>query len=46
MEHVYGPHIFNTSNKIVWDYIRQFGKFIPFIHRVKAVNEKGIFLFP
>jgi UDP-galactopyranose mutase len=46
MEHVYGPHIFNTSNKIVWDYIRQFGKFIPFIHRVKAVNEKGIFSFP
>ena len=25
--HVYGPHVFHTSNKEVWDYIRRFGEF-------------------
>jgi UDP-galactopyranose mutase len=46
MEHVYGPHIFNTSNKCVWDYITRFGEFMPFINRVKASNQHGIFSLP
>ena len=25
--HVYGPHIFHTSDKEVWEYINQFGEF-------------------
>ena len=25
--HFYGPHIFHTSNKTVWEYINQFGEF-------------------
>jgi UDP-galactopyranose mutase len=25
--HIYGPHIFHTSNKKIWEYINQFAKF-------------------
>jgi UDP-galactopyranose mutase len=46
MEHVYGPHIFNTSNKAVWDYVRRFGEFMPFTNRVKASTSRGIFSLP
>ena len=30
--HKYGPHIFHTSNKMVWDYINQFAKFNNYIN--------------
>ncbi len=30
--HTYGAHIFHTSNKEVWDYIRQFAQFNHFIN--------------
>lgn len=46
MIHKYGPHIFNTSNKDVWDYVNSFVEFIPYINRVKAVIPKGIFSMP
>lgn len=46
MEHVYGPHIFNTNNEVVWKYIQNFGEFIPYTNRVKAVTAKGIFSLP
>ncbi|MDN5288997.1 MAG: glf [Mucilaginibacter sp.] len=46
MEHVYGPHIFNTSNKVVWDYINRFGEFSPYINRVKAETNSGTYSFP
>jgi UDP-galactopyranose mutase len=46
MEHVYGPHIFNTSNQKVWDYVRRFGEFLPFTNRVKASTKRGIFSLP
>jgi len=46
MEHLYGPHIFNTSNQVVWDYIRRFGEFVPFTNRVKASTSRGIFSLP
>lgn len=46
MEHVYGPHIFNTSNKTVWDYINKFGEFMHYTNRVKAVTKAGVFSFP
>jgi len=46
MEHVYGPHIFNTSNERVWNYIQKFGEFVPNINRVKAVTAKGVFSMP
>lgn len=32
--HDYGPHIFNTDNKSVWEYVNEFSEFIPYFHRV------------
>ena len=44
IEHVYGPHIFHTSNKCVWDYVSTFCKMMPFVNRVKSLY-KGV-LYP
>jgi UDP-galactopyranose mutase len=46
MIHRYGPHIFNTDSPEVWDYVRRFGEFGPFINRVKAVTARGVFSLP
>ena len=46
MVHHYGPHIFNTSRDDVWEYINRWGKIEPFVNRVKAVTEKGVFSLP
>lgn len=44
--HSYGPHIFHTSNERVWNYIRQFDEFMPFINRVKAITKGRVFSLP
>src|SRR5436190_6350517 len=46
MVHVYGPHIFNTSNKSIWQYVQQFGEVSAYSNRVKAVTDRGIFSLP
>ena len=46
MVHTYGPHIFHTSNQKVWDYIRRFGEFVPFVNRVKAITGGRVFSLP
>lgn len=46
MVHAYGPHIFNTSREDVWDYVNRWGRFEPYVNRVKAVTEKGVFSLP
>ncbi|GAN78798.1 UDP-galactopyranose/dTDP-fucopyranose mutase family protein [Acidocella aminolytica] len=46
MLHVYGPHIFHTSNERVWDYVRRFDRFMPFINRVKAHARGKVFSLP
>lgn len=46
MVHRYGPHIFNTNDAEVWDYVNRFGKFGSYINRVKASTPRGIFSFP
>jgi UDP-galactopyranose mutase len=46
MVHRYGPHIFNTDNERVWNYVRRFGDFRPFTNRVKAVTARGLFSLP
>jgi len=46
MVHQYGPHIFHTDNKKIWDYVNQFGHFVNFINRVKASTSCGIFSLP
>ena len=46
MLHTYGPHIFHTSNQRVWDYVRRFGDFVPFVNRVKAITGGRVFSLP
>ena len=46
MLHTYGPHIFHTSNEVVWNYIRQFGEFVPFVNRVKTTTGGRVFSLP
>jgi UDP-galactopyranose mutase len=46
MVHIYGPHIFHTSNQRVWDYIRQFDEFMPFVNRVKAIAKGRVYSLP
>jgi UDP-galactopyranose mutase len=46
MEHIYGPHIFHTSNKKVWDYINKYGEFNNFVNRVKSSSSRGIYSMP
>ncbi len=46
MIHKYGPHIFNTDNKEVWDYIQNFCEMVPFINRVKSVYEGNVYSMP
>ncbi len=37
--HKYGPHIFHTNSKKVFDYLSQFTKWNTYTHKVKAVIE-------
>lgn len=46
MAHVYGPHIFHTSNERVWNYIQKFDEFMPFTNRVKAVYNDRVYSLP
>jgi UDP-galactopyranose mutase len=46
MVHTYGPHIFHTNNAGVWDYIQQFGSFIPYVNRVKAHARGKVYSLP
>lgn len=44
--HVYGPHIFHTSNKEVWDWINQFVSFNQFTFRPVANYKDEIYSLP
>lgn len=46
MLHKYGPHIFHTDDKKVWDYVSQYGKFMPYVNRVKATVEGAVYSLP
>lgn len=46
MVHQYGPHIFNTDKKYIWDYVNSFVEFRPYVHRVKAKSGDSIFSMP
>jgi len=44
--HKYGPHIFHTDSKRIWEYVNKFSDFNHFVNRPK-VNYKGkIYSFP
>ena len=44
--HDYGPHIFHTSQKYIWDYINKFSEFTNYSHRVKAYSNGKIYSLP
>lgn len=46
MVHRYGPHIFNTDKKEIWDFVNSFVEFHPFINRVKACYQDNIYSLP
>jgi UDP-galactopyranose mutase len=46
MEHKYGPHIFNTDNQEIWDYVSRFCKLKPFVNRVKAQYKGAVYSMP
>jgi UDP-galactopyranose mutase len=46
MVHRYGPHIFHTDDQEVWDFVRRFGDFEPYVNRVKAVSGGKVYSLP
>ena len=46
MVHEYGPHIFNTDRKEIWDYVNSFVAFMPYVHRVKAKVGNEVYTLP
>ena len=44
--HRYGAHLFHTSNERVWDYVRRFSDFTPYIHRVHTTYRGEVFPMP
>lgn len=44
--HKYGPHIFRTNSKIVWDYMNRFSKFNTYQHKVLAYSDGRLFPMP
>lgn len=46
MVHRYGPHIFNTDKKEIWDFVNSFVEFKPYVHRVKAQSKGKTYSLP
>lgn len=46
MTHVYGPHIFHTDDKEVWDYVNRFVQFMPYVNRVKTTSQGKVYSLP
>ena len=46
MVHRYGPHIFNTDKKEIWDFVNSFTVFSPYVHRVKAMYNGNVYSLP
>lgn len=44
--HKYGPHIFHTDNKEVWEFINEFTTFEPYINRVKTTSQGSVYSLP
>lgn len=44
--HVYGTHIFHTSNPRVWNYIRQFTDFNNYYHQVLTTYKNRVYKMP
>ncbi len=46
IQHMYGPHIFHTDDKRIWDYLNDVEAFVPYRHKVVAVNGGLQYDFP
>ena len=46
MIHVYGPHIFHTDDREVWDYVNSFQAFLPYKNRVKTTSKGQVYSLP
>lgn len=44
--HVYGAHLFHTSNEKVWEYVNRFTRFTNYQHRVFAKYQGQVYSFP
>ena len=44
--HKYGPHIFNTDKKEIWDYVNTLTEMVPFVNRVKAQYKGQVYSLP
>jgi UDP-galactopyranose mutase len=44
--HLYGPHIFHTSNKHIWDYVNKFAHFNHFINSPLANYQDRLYSLP
>ena len=40
--HKYGPHLFHTSNKEVFEWVSRFTGWAPYEHKVRALTPKGL----
>jgi UDP-galactopyranose mutase len=46
MVHRYGPHIFNTDKKEIWNFANRFMELKPFAHKVKAISNGKVYSLP
>ena len=46
LHHVYGPHIFNTNDEAVWEFVNKFDEFTPTTLRTKAIAGGAVYSFP
>lgn len=44
--HMYGPHIFHTNNKPIWDFVNRFSSFNNFILTPKVIRNGKIYSLP
>jgi UDP-galactopyranose mutase len=44
--HVYGAHLFHTSNKRVWEYVNRFTDFTDYQHRVYTNHDGQVYPMP
>ena len=42
--HKYGPHIFHTNDKKIWDWINKFTDFLPYKHSPKVSHNDKIYI--
>ena len=44
--HEYGPHIFHTSNKEIWNFVNKYATFNSFVNRPKALFSNKLYSLP